>query len=260
MFEASKLKIKRANKHISEFQEMVKTFVKSDFYSFGIETDANTGQNILRFKVTADPSWELPLILGDAIHNLRAALDLAYVELIVNIGKEPTDWTTFRVWDDRDKLVSTLSKGILKGSDGIIKMLADEICAYKGGNALLTALDGLDIDDKHLLLIPVFSVAQLRHVDAIIRVGNADVTMHDCTVSVGQGGVLNMMGFSAGGRANIQSKGQPAINVFFGKGTRLEGQPIIPTLAQFTQLVGGILETFDKAILAERFKHGVPHP
>lgn len=255
MFEASKLKIKRANKHISEFDGLIREFIKTDFCSFGIQKDS-AGRNFLKFKMTKEPPCELPLILGDAVHNLRAALDIAYVELITNIGKEPTSWTTFRVWDDRDKLIKTLSEGILKGADDIVSMLADKVCAYAGGDALLCALDSLDIDDKHRLLVPIFNIVKLHNVNAIIRApGGGTMVMSNCTLGVGNGGVLNVIGMPAGD-VDFQGNGNPAFGIFFGDGTSLKGQPIIPTLTQFGQLVGGILEIFEGIIATRAATHG----
>ena len=66
MFENAKLKIKRANKHIADFNEVVNAFVKSDFCSLSIETNADTGQNVLQFRQTREPPCELPMILGVA--------------------------------------------------------------------------------------------------------------------------------------------------------------------------------------------------
>jgi hypothetical protein len=199
--------------------------------------------------MTSDPPWDLPLILGDAVHNLRSALDLAFVEMVTTIGKQPTDWTTFRLYKDREKLVTILGKGILEGEPDLIDMLADVLRAYEGGDPLLCALNGLDIADKHQLLIPVFSVVRLEHVDADIKMGGSSITMRDCTLEVSAGGVLNLIGAPTAGEVSIQSKGKPSFGVFFSQGTGLEGQPIIPTLTQLSELVSGILQIFGRTLM-----------
>lgn len=248
MFESSRVKIKRANKHISDFNELVKAFVQTDFCSFNIQKDLNTGQNVLQFNMTREAPVDLALILGDSIHNLRSALDHAYVELLTLIGKKSTKWSLFKIYENRDELVNTLSHGILKGEDDIVSMLADNIGAHKGGDALLCALHFLDISDKHMLLIPVFGIAHLNHVDADIVMGKTTITMRDCTFGVGQGGILNLIETPATSEMSIKSKGQPSFGMFFGKGTGLEGQLIGPTLTKFTQLVGHILEIFEREV------------
>jgi hypothetical protein len=249
MFESSRLKIKRANQHVLDFQGVLNIFLKTNFYTFGIEHKADTGQDILQFKMTREAPEDLPLILGDAIHNLRAALDLAYVELITRVGKEPSKWTTLRVYENRQKLVDTLSQGILQGAPDVVAMLADTIKAYEGGDSLLTALDCLDISDKHVLLVPVFTAVALVGFDAEVTMpGGGGMSMNNCTVNVGQGGVLNMAAFGAGATFKLKGQGKPAIAVLFGKDTALEAKPVIPTLTQFSQLVGNTIQTFENAL------------
>lgn len=250
MFEAPRLKVKRANKHIFDLKDSINAFIKTDFYSFGIESEVDTGDSVLQFKMVASPPTDLPLILGDAIHNLRASLDLAYVELAILAGKEPTQWTSLRVWENRDKLVNSLENGIFKGDSDIIDMLADIVRAYKGGNAFLEALDSIDQDDKHVLLTPVFTIARLDNVDAeIIMGGGGNITMRDCSFGVGQGGVLNAIGMPSGeNKIKFHNKGQPTLRVVFGDGTCLKGEAIIPALTKFAQLVNQIIGIFETTI------------
>jgi len=228
MFENAKSKIKRAHEHVTEFEKTVNAFLQTNFYTFGIKRNLDIGQDVLQFQITQQPPDSLSLLLGDAIHNFRAALDLAYIELIERIGRKPTKWTTFRVWKNKDLLITTLSQGILQGADDILYLLADDICAYTGGNEHLTALDELDIADKHRLLIPVFAVVQIEHIDADIVAGNATIVMRNCTAAVGQGGVLNIMGTPISGEVKFQGQGQPKFGILFGNGTGLEGNPSSP--------------------------------
>lgn len=251
MFEAARLKVKRADKHISEFTEMIGDFIHSDFCTIGIKKDTQTGNNLLQMKMVRDVPCDIPLVLGDAIHNLRAALDIAYVELVTAAGCEPTKWTTFRVFDDKDKLIATLSKGVLQGAPDIVSMLADDVRAYEGGDPLLCALNNLDISDKHILLIPTFHVLKLENVTADVVVGNSRLSFRGCSFGVSNSGELNIISSPMqGGDIQINGYGQPTFTVLFGDGTPLEGEPIIPTLTQLMQLVSGILDAFEQAITA----------
>jgi hypothetical protein len=75
-FTGPRLKIKRANKHILELNSVFETFVQTDFHELVVKNDANTGQDILQFRMLRTVPEDTATIVGDAIHNLRSALDL----------------------------------------------------------------------------------------------------------------------------------------------------------------------------------------
>ena len=86
------LKIERANKHIADFEQRLRT--SSDRYGPSLHMDANTGEKFLYYGL--DDRYlrsDLALITGDAIHNLRSALDIAWVEIVNKVGK-----TSSRPW------------------------------------------------------------------------------------------------------------------------------------------------------------------
>jgi len=95
-------------------------------------------------------------MLGDAIHNLRTALDhLAY--RLVSVGPKP-HWrgkVYFPIADSAEEFVSRIG-GIKKRlRHDAVKPLA-AIKAYRGGaGEILWQLNELDIIDKHRLLLPV---------------------------------------------------------------------------------------------------------
>jgi hypothetical protein len=255
MFEGPRLKVKRANQHIADLNKAIEAFIKTDFYTFGIENDPNTGDQFLRFKMTKEPPCELPLIIGDAIHNLRSSLDLAYCEILIAIGETPTDYSRFIFEEDRDKLVAKLKSGPMKAAADIIDIIADFIKPYATAQNPLYILHNLDISDKHLLLIPTFGIAQLRNINAQIFMGNSvvpNVTIANITLTIDQNGGINFIGWGGGAaqqKIKFEGKGDPSFSVRFGKGQALEGQPIVPTLHQLSQIVGGVLEILEKAVL-----------
>lgn len=245
LFNASKLKIKRANHHINDLQLALETFLKSDFYRLSIKKDPNGGNNVLEFKSTREMPWMIPLIIGDAIHNLRAALDLMTCEIVTMANQIPDKYTKFPFRETRQELESAIPGGKIKfAPQTIIDLITDTIKPYKGGNNPLYALNDLDIIDKHKLLIPTISVTSLVGVSIVDSGGNR---FYDITLRVGQGGTLHPI--STPHNINITNNGQPTFNVFFDKGQVFEGQPVIPTLHQLSQLVSGIVQTIAKAYL-----------
>ena len=68
-------KIERANKHISDLGTAIETFLAIKPYKVGMKRDAETKKPIYYMAQVQPIPTEICIILGDAIHNLRAALD-----------------------------------------------------------------------------------------------------------------------------------------------------------------------------------------
>jgi hypothetical protein len=247
MFIDAKLKIKRANQHIDELNRIFADFLKSDFCGFRIEKEPDTGQNVVKFKQTKSMPCEVPLIIGDAIHNLRSALDLMACEIVALAGGTPDTWTHFPFRDTRKELIDTINGGQIKvaGID-IVDLIVDTIKPYKGGNDALHAIHSLDITDKHRLLIPTASISAFTNVNA--RVGG--MTFASCSFVVGKDGIINIGAFPAGSDIQIEGHATPAFDIRFDEGQALSGESVIPTLHQLSQLVFSVIETIEKAYLA----------
>lgn len=246
LFIGPKLKIKRANQHIDELQRIFTAFLKTDFYKLYVEVDAKANLNVVKFEPTGDLPCEVPLIIGDAVHNLRAALDLMACEIVVLSGDTPDKWTLFPFQSDRNQLIATINGGKIKAAaSAIIDLIIDTIKPYKGGNDPLCALNDLDIVDKHRLLIPITHVTALVGVDMADERGN---TFTNTTLMVGKGGQLKPV--ASNSTFKITKQGKAAIGVFFDKGQVFEGKPVIETLHQLSQLVSGVVQTIEKAYLA----------
>ncbi len=241
-FTSAHLKIKWADKHIADLQAVFSRFLQTDFYRLGVDRDPD-GRNVLRFESTVAVPWETPLLIGDAVHNLRSALDHVAHAIVADAGLTPSRRVSFPFAQDRQELISTLRNGEIEAAAGqtLIDLIVDTVRPYKGGNDALYAIHALDIVDKHKLLIPVISVIGLHGVSG--RGGG--VTMQNCSFGVSEGGVLNAI--SIPGPFEITDHGQPMFEVRFDQGQALEGQPVLPTLHQLSQLVAGVVETIEKS-------------
>jgi hypothetical protein len=247
VFKGPKLKIERANKHIHDLGLLLDTFLKTNFYRIGIEKDPESGSNNLIFETTIPIPPEVALIIGDAVHNLRSALDLLACEIITRAGATPSKWTRFPFSNNRKELISTLKSGKIKiAGSWIIDLIINEIKPYKGGNEPLYALHNLDIMDKHKLLIPIAAITRLLGVNTEDDRGNR---FHGMNFVIRQGGKINAI--SGGTNFKITNYGQPSFDIFFDKGQIFEGKPVFPTLHQLSQLVSGIVQAIEKAYLAK---------
>jgi hypothetical protein len=87
-------KLDRASKHIDDLRQLTQAWLGTNVYSFRAETNSQTGRTLIRAHITEPPPPGISVILGDAAHNLRAALDHLALELAVfnhRPGKVPDD-------------------------------------------------------------------------------------------------------------------------------------------------------------------------
>ncbi len=122
--------------------------------------DSNLDWMVARVKGDPKPlPADLPIIIGDVVHNLRSSLDhLAWQA--VGAG---TQTTAFPIWrGDGQPTPKQLKDHVKEKLKGSLHTVIDAVIAlepYSGGKGdLLWKLHQLDIYDKHRLLIPVVSV------------------------------------------------------------------------------------------------------
>jgi hypothetical protein len=155
-----RLKIERASKHIADLTAVCKSFIDSTPYTIGRETDQATGY--YHFKVTnvQAPPPEVGLIAGDAIHNLRSALDHLAWHLVLANGNTPSRQTCFPIFDSAAKYQAMDARKVRGMSQGAIDAI-DAAKPYQGGNEALHTLHLLDIADKHhSLLVTLVAVGE----------------------------------------------------------------------------------------------------
>ena len=244
LFRGARLKVKRANKHIDELRATVNTFLQTNFYRLSLQKDSH-GMHHIKFEQVGALPEETPTIIGDALHNLRAALDLAVCEAVTVTGGTPSNYTRFPFAEDREKLIGPLEKGVIKAScPAIYDFIVDDLKPYKGGNDTLYALHNFDIMDKHKLLIPIVSIIALSGVGGEDDRGGS---FRELNLQIAQGGKLNVL--SNANNVKITNYGKPSFQILFNKGQILEGEPVIPTLNNFSQLISSIVDSFEQICL-----------
>lgn len=130
IFTGPALKIKRAYRHIQEFEARVQDFLKTDFYAISVDEELNTGQHILKFSVTEPIPEELALCIGDAAHNLRSALDILMCGIVTRAGGNIASGS-FPMHETRENLADALEKGeIKKVRPDLIPFILDTVKPY----------------------------------------------------------------------------------------------------------------------------------
>jgi hypothetical protein len=69
------LKLERAGEHVEAVKECVENWLGTEAYSISREIDPKLGDTVRRAQITDSPPQRLSLLIGDALHNLRTALD-----------------------------------------------------------------------------------------------------------------------------------------------------------------------------------------
>jgi hypothetical protein len=161
-----RLKLDRAKSHLDDLVEAIKRFYETNPYDGVVKDNPETQRR--EFTVTrADPlPDDLAVICGDAVHNLRSALDHLIWQLIIANGGEPDEKAAFPIWRSESKFKSGRpghAKGVSKQALDLLYGLQP----YKGGNDALWRIHQLDIVDKHRLLLTV----AMRHESVILDLG-----------------------------------------------------------------------------------------
>jgi hypothetical protein len=136
--------------HLVQLQNRIREFLASDPVTVTQQDDPNG--LVYRFVVTKteDVPQDIPLIAGDAVHNLRATLDhLAYC-----LATKPSSSTYFPLRVTQPKSGTIKIEGC---ADPAINQVVDSIQPYQRNRprveTMLRLLHEWDIIDKHRLLL-----------------------------------------------------------------------------------------------------------
>jgi hypothetical protein len=153
-----RLKIERAKKHISDLETLISDFLSRDFYTLGTKQKPHIS-HVAYYVTSVDPLPEdIPLILGDALHNLRSTLDHLFWQLVEANGGTAGTTTQFPITKTVQQYNSAFGireiTQIRSKTPKAVDILRD-VQPYRTTDDTLWHLHRLDIEDKHRLIIPV---------------------------------------------------------------------------------------------------------
>lgn len=145
-------KVSRARRHIDEMEAEVEGFIRAT--KVLVAHQVIDGKTFPAVKFDMPPTTAVALCLGDAIHNLRSALDLAICELVrlrgnsdkkvaFPFGKNASHFEAECVRYDIERQAGSSALNLLR-----------ELAPYQGGDEKLRAIHDMDIQDKHRQLNP----------------------------------------------------------------------------------------------------------
>jgi hypothetical protein len=180
--DGARTKVVRASDHLETLDREARRFLDDYAHDLVIEEDPETGDQVIRvrYRRRVRPPERLDVIVGDAVHNLRSALDHVIWQLAI-IGRGPGERNQFPVFDTPQQFKSrrnTYLKGVLTKH----RTMLETYQPYKrwyGANALQLIVVLNDID-KHRLVHTVRPFA-LTGPDTlkVTNVRKIDVTAHE---------------------------------------------------------------------------------
>ncbi|SUZ32547.1 hypothetical protein ROE7235_02308 [Roseibaca ekhonensis] len=168
IFKSARLKIDRASEHISDINEILK---EKRPFRYIVETDAKVGRRATMAVKDASVVDALSVRSGDAIHNLRSALDHAYGAVVSRVATTDRERRAiqFPFSEKASRLEESCRNRLAhKVSPEFLAAILDlKPHGEPGGNEMLYFMHALDVPDKHAHLVPTayhvkFSAERLR--------------------------------------------------------------------------------------------------
>lgn len=227
------LKLRRAAFLTQEINSLTESFLQSDFYQVSSDRDRQ-GRLVMRFGEVRSLPPELSILIGEAAHHLRSALDhLMFLLARPTKGKEEA--VQFPIATSRKNFSKSKWRmpGIAKGVLGVVESVQPYHSRKWPETRLLGQLQAINNRDKHRTL--VVSAASLVASDIAFEiVGNTTIVRHEAfrgRVKPGKVIARLQMGYSEAG-AKVYPKPKFGFSPVFddGMGKQIRGVPILKIL------------------------------
>ena len=211
--------------------------------------DTNSGCEFIKcdFASTEDRHIldDLSTIIGDAVHNLKCALDYIWLETITRLVPAG-DWerTKFPAYPTQDMLECKLRDlQINISAPHFFDFLVTKIKAYRGGDFAIWPVHKLDVGDKHRLLIPVIHYSSISDIYAEDQNGEIHRTDTWGTFKP----FPHYLKLERG--VHIKNPGSPSFSVVFKDGDGRDFR-VLETLRLYSERILAIVETLEAFVEA----------
>ena len=204
----------------------------------------------LFFDPATSPTEDAAVIIGDALHNLRSALDVLWHDVITECGGKSLKYTRFPIRDTADELMAPLNNALKEKQieTEVQNLLLNDIRPYQAGNYNIWALDDLNIRDKHQLLIPVLKIMHITGVS--FEDENGKEWPLQKLLIADEPWTLPLREFF-GKKLTVKNKGHAASAVFFNSGFPFEGKKVTDALDGIAKEVSRTVQAFDTLLFGE---------
>lgn len=240
-YSSARLKIERAQAHIREVDFLIHTYLRRRAYRIAQKTDFDTGKFGFEIALNEMPPIEISAFLGDAIHNLRTALDHLISAVVAEEGGnlESSYFPFARDREDIEKMIARRAKDASEEA----KQICREMQPYPGGNDALYGLHKADITDKHQSLIVASAIGNFQY-RLLPRSTGPDVTVQ-----------TNISYLSKEAYFVPSPEGREfehpfeiglSIEIVFPENGPLGGYPVVATLNELLRIVQDVTRIFGK--------------
>ncbi len=146
-------KMHRAWDHIQEVDCIIQPWVNSNPWAISTERNSKGRPERLVFRLNSQVPAKAGPVIGDAIHNIRSALDHLAAASAIRAGRSAKG-VYFPIVKDAAAIEAAIRDKLRKCPEAFRDFVAD-LKPYKGGNDALYVLHHLDIIDKHQVLSPI---------------------------------------------------------------------------------------------------------
>jgi hypothetical protein len=254
----ARLKIGRAKQHIRELGLLVEKFMAKRPFRIMVKHQPTAGEYLIatkRYEPIPD-TWSL--IVGDIVHNLWSALDLAIYSMASDKARDQHA-LMFPFVREEHRLKEKIRSTQVEFAGAKVVEYIRSLKPYRDGNRVLSGIYRLDARDKHRLLILTgqildFNEASLRaiipgsppvkfpHPIGTLRFPHPDAD--EVQLFRGPADYASFEWFR--GKPWIDYEEEPYIRlhyrIAFGEGQPFEGLPIIPTLKDCAYVIEGIID------------------
>jgi len=202
----------------------------------------------------------IALTVGDAIHNLRAALDHVIWAMIGD--KARNAWSVqFPFARSQADLEDAIQKREIALAGQRVVDVIRQLKPFDGGNRLLYALNKLDVEDKHKLISATVGTGELDANQTAEIFPNYGVRT-DTRLIFSAGTVITMQGVPPGAIDGWMTRqamrifeyprpNQPQFQVAFGDPGPMAGTPLVDGLMKMYAEVGKAVELLTHACAAD---------
>lgn len=245
-FEGSMLKVERGFKHFEELKSEIDKYIARDPAAAFVQRHKETGEYRISFSRREDVPAHLTTIFGDAIHNLRVALDLMANDLVALAGVTPKG--VYFPFADSEFGLEQQIKTKMKGAPDDVLNIIRGLKPYRGGNTLLRGLHDLDVNDKHK------SIMQIRATQGIsppmkpaeMEFGSFKMVGFEADWAAMPTVSIDMTGFEVSPDADTIGKVVGSkIEVLLADGLPLGGNQVLAVVHQAGDMVQRIVKTFE---------------
>ncbi len=238
MFESAKLKTARAKRHIGELRDTFAEYQRRRPYTIAVRNLQATRQMGLGVQTEPLPK-EIPVIIGDVVHNLRSALDHAACDLAKSKSiKFPFNEERSKFFDAEGAFECKRTLALDSARPGLGTYIIDTIKPYKAGNGLLWSVNKLNNIDKHEAIVPTVSPVSAE-VHDLLHVEN-QITIDKIHMRADRTGFLPI-GNLPYGTVMIRGEVFVSLQLLFGNIAAVDRLPVIQALTEMADSVSGAL-------------------